>query len=71
VILGAVAVIVRLAASLLVPEPAYLDAAYYELVARRVAGGDGLTVPVVWSFLDVGGVLPADPTLPVPSNRVW
>jgi hypothetical protein len=69
--LGVVAVVLRVAASVLVPDPAYLDAAYYELVARRLAGGDGLTVPVVWSFLETGGVLPSDPGLPIASNRHW
>jgi 4-amino-4-deoxy-L-arabinose transferase-like glycosyltransferase len=69
--LGIVALAFRVVASLLTAEPAYLDAAYYELVARRVADGHGLTVPVIWSFLDTGGVLPADPHLPIPSNRHW
>lgn len=71
VALGVVAVAMRIGASLLVSDPAYLDAAYYELVARRLEAGDGFTVPVVWSYLETGGVLPADPTLPVASNRHW
>lgn len=71
VVLFVAALAFRFVASLLVAEPAYLDAAYYELVARRVAEGHGLTVPVVWSFLDTGGTLPADPRLPIPSNRHW
>ena len=69
--LGAAALALRVAASVIVPDPAYLDAAYYELVARRLAAGDGFSVPVVWSFLETGGVLPPEPMLPVPSNRHW
>ena len=69
--LGVAALAMRIAGSFLVPDPAYLDAAYYELVARSLAAGDGFNVPVVWSFLETGGVLPPQPTLPVPSNRHW
>ena len=69
--LGLAAVVVRVVASLIVSEPPYLDAAYYELVARRLASGDGLTVPVLWSFLEVGGTLPADPALPVAAHGHW
>ncbi len=69
--LGLVALLFRVASSLLTAEPAYLDAAYYELVARRLAEGHGLTVPVIWSFLDTGGTLPENPHLPIPSNRHW
>jgi 4-amino-4-deoxy-L-arabinose transferase-like glycosyltransferase len=70
-VLAVVALVARVGASFVVPDPAYLDAAYYELVARRLAEGHGFSVPVVWSFLETGGVLPADPSLPVPSNRHW
>jgi 4-amino-4-deoxy-L-arabinose transferase-like glycosyltransferase len=69
--LGVAALALRIAASFLVPDPAYLDAAYYEVVARSLAAGDGFNVPVVWSFLETGGVLPPEPMLPVPSNRHW
>ena len=71
VLLGLAALTARLGASFLVADPPYLDAAYYELVARRLAEGHGFSAPVLWSFLEVGGVLPADPALPVPSNRHW
>jgi 4-amino-4-deoxy-L-arabinose transferase-like glycosyltransferase len=70
-VLTAVALIARVGASFAVPDPAFLDAAYYELVARRLAEGHGFSVPVVWSFLETGGVMPDDPSLPVPSNRHW
>jgi 4-amino-4-deoxy-L-arabinose transferase-like glycosyltransferase len=69
--LGVVALLVRIGASLLVRDPAYLDAAYYEVVARHVAAGDGFSIPVIWSFLDVGGALPPDPHLPIQANRHW
>lgn len=65
------ALVTRALAAWLVGDPPYLDPAYYEVVARRLASGDGFSVPVLWSFLEVGGQLPADPQLPVPSNRHW
>lgn len=71
IVLFALALLVRGGAALVVGEPPYLDPAYYELVARRLASGEGFSVPVLWSFLDVGGRLPVDPTLPIPSNRHW
>jgi hypothetical protein len=66
-----VALAVRVVAALIVSEPPYLDPAYYELVARRLASGHGFSVPVVWSFLEVGGRLPTDAHLPIPSNAHW
>jgi hypothetical protein len=71
VILVGLALALRTAAALLVPAPPYIDAAYYELVAERLADGYGFSVPVLYSFLEVGGTLPADPGLPVPSNGHW
>jgi len=65
------ALVARVAAALLVDAAPYTDAAYYTLVAERLAGGHGFTVPVLYSFLEVGGALPADPVLPVPSNGHW
>lgn len=70
-LLGLAALMLRAAAAVLVAEPPYLDPAYYELVARRLADGEGFNVPVLWSFLEVGGRLPDAPTLPVPSNGHW
>jgi len=66
-----VALAVRTAAALLIDYPPYTDPAYYGLVAEQLAGGHGFNVPVLWSFLEVGGRLPLDPTLPVPSNGHW
>ena len=70
-VLFALALATRILGALLVDYPPYGDPAYYQLVAERLAGGHGLTVPVLWSFLEVGGRLPADPMLPVPSNGHW
>jgi hypothetical protein len=65
------ALAVRALGAWLVSAPPYTDTAYYQLVAERLAGGHGFSVPVLWSFLEVGGQLPADPMLPVPSNGHW
>lgn len=67
----AVALLLRTAAATIVSWPAYTDPAYYDLVAQRLATGHGFTAPVMWSFLEVGGSLPADPHLPIPSNGHW
>lgn len=70
-VLFGLALAVRTVAALLVPDPPYTDPAYYAMVADQLASGHGFSAPVIWSFLEVGGVLPADPTLPVPSNGHW
>jgi 4-amino-4-deoxy-L-arabinose transferase-like glycosyltransferase len=70
-VLFMVALVARVAAAALVDYPPYTDPAYYSLVAQQIAGGHGFNVPVLWSFLEVGGHLPAVPTLPVPSNGHW
>src|SRR5688572_20351423 len=61
----------RALAAWLVPSAPYTDAAYYTLVAERLADGFGFTVPVLYSFLEVGGALPADAVLPIASNGHW
>jgi hypothetical protein len=53
------------------PDPAYPDSFYYVDVARSLAAGHGFTIDVVWIFPEVGGVLPAHPVLPIPSNAHW
>jgi hypothetical protein len=65
VVLTAGALLARLAAAWLVGYPPFTDAAYYTLAAQRLADGHGFTLPVLYSFLEVGGQLPADPSLPV------
>jgi hypothetical protein len=53
------------------PDPAYPDSFYYVDVARALAAGDGFNVDLIWIFPEVGGSLPAEPVLPVPSNAHW
>jgi hypothetical protein len=71
VVLFVAALVARVAAAALVDYAPFADPAYYALVATRLANGDGFTVPVVWSFLDVGGTIPDPAALPIPSNRHW
>jgi 4-amino-4-deoxy-L-arabinose transferase-like glycosyltransferase len=70
-LLTAAALVARVAAALAIDYSPYTDPAYYAMVAEQLATGQGFTAPVLWSFLEVGGRLPADPTLPVPSNGHW
>ena len=69
--LTALALVARVVAAWLVDHPPYTDPAYYLLTGDRLADGLGFTTPVLWSFLEVGGRLPADPVLPVPSHGHW
>ena len=69
--LFALAFVVRLALIALFPDGAYPDSYYYVDVARSLAAGRGFEVDFVWIFVEVGGVLPTDPTLPVPANAHW
>ena len=70
-VLTVLALALRSLAALLVPWPPYTDAAYYDMVAQQLATGHGFTAPVIWSFLEIGSRIPADPSLPVPSNGHW
>ena len=70
-ILTVVALVVRALGAWLVPFPPHVDPAYYTMVAEQLATGHGFTAPALWSFLEVGGRLPAAPALPVPSNAHW
>ena len=70
-VLFGVALVVRIVAVILVPWPPFTDPAYYSLVAQRLAEGHGFTTPVLWSFIEVGSVIPDPATLPVPSNAHW
>ena len=53
------------------PYAAYPDSFYYVDVARALQSGHGFNIDFIWSFVDVGGRIPADPTLPIPSNAHW
>ncbi len=65
------ALVARVAAALIVDWPPYTDPAYYSLVAQQLATGHGFTVPVLWSFLEVGSHIPDPAVLPVASNGHW
>ncbi len=70
-LLFGLALLVRLFVLALFPDPAYVDSYYYVEVARSLAAGHGFSIDFIWTFVDVGGRLPADPTLPIPSNAHW
>jgi hypothetical protein len=53
------------------PDAAYPDSYYYAEVARSIQAGHGFNIDFIYSFLDVGGRIPADPHLPIPSNGFW
>jgi 4-amino-4-deoxy-L-arabinose transferase-like glycosyltransferase len=65
------ALLVRVALVAAYPDPGYTDAYYYVDAARSLAQGNGLTVDVLWIFPEVGGGIPADPTLPIPAFGHW
>jgi 4-amino-4-deoxy-L-arabinose transferase-like glycosyltransferase len=71
VLLFLLALLVRLVVGAGFPDPAYPDSAYYVDVARQLAAGHGFSVDFVWIFPEVGGTLPANPVLPIPSNAHW
>ncbi|CAN5782953.1 hypothetical protein BH20CHL5_BH20CHL5_06610 [soil metagenome] len=52
-------------------DPAYPDSFYYVNLARELAAGNGLQVDYIWNFVEVGGRLPAEGVLPIPSNAHW
>jgi 4-amino-4-deoxy-L-arabinose transferase-like glycosyltransferase len=65
------ALVARIVAVAIVPWPPFTDPAYYSLIAQRLAEGHGFTTPVLWSFIEVGSVIPDPAVLPVPSNAHW
>lgn len=71
VVIFVIGLVARVAAALPVDYAPYTDPAYYTLVAQRLASGEGFTVPVIWSFLEVGSALPDPAVLPVASNGHW
>ena len=70
-LLYALALVVRAVLIALFPYPAYPDSEYYVDVARQLHAGNGFNVDFIWIFAEVGGTIPADPTLPIPSNAHW
>src|SRR5450759_5154593 len=69
--LFAFAVAVRAVLFAVHPDAAYPDSYYYVDVARALHAGHGFNIDFIWSFVDVGGRIPAQPTLPIPSNAHW
>ncbi len=65
------ALVARLIAAALFPDPAYPNSFYYVDVARQLASGHGFNVDFIWIFPEVGGTIPAHPVLPVASNAHW
>jgi len=65
------ALAVRALLIVLYPDPAYPDAYYYVDVARALQAGHGFSIDFIWIFAEVGGKIPANPTLPIPSNGHW
>ena len=53
------------------PDAAYPDSFYYVDVARALQAGHGFNIDFIWSFVDVGGRIPAHPMLPIASNAHW
>ena len=65
------ALVARGVAAVLFPDPAYPDSSYYVDVARSIVSGHGFSVDFIWIFPEVGGHIPANPVLPIPSNAHW
>jgi hypothetical protein len=70
-IVTALALVARVVAAVIVSWPPYTDPAYYWLVGDQLATGHGFTVPILWSFLEVGNRIPDPAVLPVASNGHW
>ena len=70
-LLYGLALAVRLVLIAQFPYPAYPDSAYYVDVARSLHAGTGFNIDFIWIFAEVGGKIPADPMLPIPSNAHW
>jgi len=70
-LLFVIAFMVRVAVAAFFVEPAYPDALYYANLGRELAAGGGFSVDYIWNFVEVGGALPAEGELPIPSNAHW
>jgi 4-amino-4-deoxy-L-arabinose transferase-like glycosyltransferase len=71
VLLFGVALAARGLVASLFAEPAYPDAYYYANLARELASGHGFQIDYIWNFVEVGGTLPGEGVLPIPSNAHW
>jgi len=71
IVLFATAFLVRAAVGAAFPGPAYPDSYYYFHLGQQLAAGHGFVADYIWNFVDAGGGLPVDPTLPIPANAHW
>jgi 4-amino-4-deoxy-L-arabinose transferase-like glycosyltransferase len=71
VVLSVVALVTRVLVALVTDAAPWTDSAYYLVSGRQIATGEGLTVPFVWSVLENGGRMQADPVIPIPSHAHW
>jgi 4-amino-4-deoxy-L-arabinose transferase-like glycosyltransferase len=71
VLLFVFALAVRAVVTLVFGDPAYPDAFYYANVAQTLAEGGGFSVDYIWNFVEVGGTLPDQGSLPIPANAHW
>jgi 4-amino-4-deoxy-L-arabinose transferase-like glycosyltransferase len=71
ILLFLIALAARAVTWALYPEPAYPDAYYYANLARELAAGGGFLIDYIWNFVEVGGSLPQEGVLPIPSNAHW
>ena len=71
ILLFVIALAVRVVVAAFFVEPAYPDALYYANLGRELATGGGFSVDYIWNFVEVGGTLPAEGELPIPSNAHW
>lgn len=71
ILVSVVALVTRTAAAVVLDQAPWTDSAYYYASANSLATGQGLRVPFLWSFLETGGELPPEPSLPVPSHAHW
>jgi hypothetical protein len=69
--LFAVSLALRVFSFILFPNQGYPDSFYYTAVARSLAAGHGFSVPYLYSFIEVGSIVPAHGVLPIPSNAMW
>jgi dolichyl-phosphate-mannose-protein mannosyltransferase len=66
-----IALLVRAIVAAGYADPAYPDSFYYANLARHLAAGGGFQIDYIWNFVEVGGRLPQQPQLPIPSNAHW
>ena len=66
-----ISLLLRIFCFLLFPHQGYPDSFYYATVARSLAAGHGFSVPYLFSFIEVGSIVPPHGVLPMASNAMW